>query len=215
MSEKIELLTFDIFGTVLDWRRGLTESLAAVGVTLPAEDFDRIIDTQGKLEQEGPFRTYREITALSLVETLGLSPDYAGAIGEAAGRWPLFPDSKDAMQRLMEIAPCAAMSNSDRAHGKDVQRTLGFDLSDWICAEELGLYKPSVLFWNAVSKRKNRPFGPSWWHVSAYGDYDLEVARSLGLTCVFVERPHRRPGPADHRVRDLAELVEIAGANRS
>ena len=207
MGEKIDLLTFDIFGTVLDWRRGLTESLAAVGVTLRAGDFDRVIDVQGALEQAGPFRTYREITALSLVRTLGLSPEDADAIGESAGRWPLFPDAREAMRRLMDIAPCAAMSNSDRAHGEDVQRTLGFKLSDWICAEEIGVYKPAVEFWNAVSKRKNQPFGPSWWHVSAYADYDLGVARSLGLTCVFVERPHHRPGPADHRVRDLSELM--------
>ena len=65
MSEKIDLLTFDIFGIVLDWRCGLTESLAAVGVTLPAYDFDRIVDAQGELEQRGPFMTYREITATS------------------------------------------------------------------------------------------------------------------------------------------------------
>jgi 2-haloacid dehalogenase len=207
MHEKIDLITFDIFGTVLDWRRGLTETLAAAGVTLRREDFDRIIDVQGELEQRGPFTSYREITARSLVQVLALAPSDADAIGEAAGRWPLFDDARESMQRLMEIAPCAAMSNSDLAHGRDVQRTLGFDLSDWICAEEARVYKPSVAFWNVVSRRKNLPFGPSWWHVSAYGDYDLDVARRLGLTCVFVERPHHRPGPADHRVHDLSELA--------
>ncbi len=54
---------------------------------------------------------------------------------------------------------------------------------------------------------KTRRFAPSWWHVSAYGDYALGVARSLGLTRVLVERSHHRPGPADHRLRDLNELT--------
>src|SRR5258708_37113375 len=50
----IALLTFDLFGTVLDWRRGLREAL---GTPLSDADFDRIVDRQGELEREafGPY----------------------------------------------------------------------------------------------------------------------------------------------------------------
>ena len=54
--------------------------------------------------------------------------------------------------------------------------------------------------------------GPAWWHVSAYADYDLVAARKLGLTCVFVGRPHARrgdPALADVVVADLAELAAL------
>jgi len=44
--------------------------------------------------------------------------------------------------------------------------------------------------------------------VSAYADYDHETARSLGLSCVFVRRPHSRPGAADLAVADLAALAD-------
>jgi hypothetical protein len=54
-----------------------------------------------------------------------------------------------------------------------------------------------------------RPFDRSWWHVSAYADYDLRTARELGLTCVFVQRPHSRSGAADVTVPDLTALAEI------
>jgi FMN phosphatase YigB (HAD superfamily) len=54
-----------------------------------------------------------------------------------------------------------------------------------------------------------RPFDRAWWHVSAYADYDLRAARELGLTCVFVQRPHSRPGPVDVSVTDLAALADI------
>src|SRR5207237_9660755 len=40
------LLTFDIFGTVIDWRRGLRESLRRHGAELRAEDFDSVIGAQ-------------------------------------------------------------------------------------------------------------------------------------------------------------------------
>ena len=201
------LLTFDVFGTVLDWRRGLERSLRRHGAGLTRADFDRVIDTQAELES-GPFRPYASIVAASLVRELGIPLATARAIGDEAGRWPLYPDSREALRRLRRIAPCVASTNSDQRHGRQVERELGFDLDGWICAEEVRCYKPDPGFWRHVSARRGVPFGADWWHVSAYGDYDLETARRLGLTTVFVSRPHARPGPADLRVRDLAELAD-------
>jgi 2-haloalkanoic acid dehalogenase type II len=197
---------------VVDWRRGLGEALAARGRPLGPGEFDRIVDRQGALEQERPFRRYRQIAALSLVDVLGLDPAAADAIGEGVGTWPAYPDAAPALRRLMAIAPCAAMTNSDRAHGAQAQAGLGFPLSAWICAEDVGCYKPDPRFWREVSARLGVEPGPAWWHVSAYADYDLGVAASLGLTTVFVARPHARPGPAAHRVTDLAGLAALAGA---
>jgi 2-haloalkanoic acid dehalogenase type II len=205
------LLTFDIFGTVVDWRRGLEEALRGEGHAVAPGDFDRVIDLQGALEQQG-FRSYREITARSLVEALGVPAEAAGRIGAAVGRWPLYRDSREALARLQRLAPCMAMTNSDRAHGEQVQEQLGFRLSDWLCAEEIGLYKPDPAFWRAVEARRGIAPSPAWWHVSAYADYDLDVAAGLGLTTVYVERPHARPGPATHAVRDLLELAALVEA---
>ncbi len=206
------LLTFDVVGTVLDWRRGLAEALAVDGRGLRPGDFDRLIDRQGELEREAPFRTYREITARSLVDVLRLEPAAADRIGRDVGRWPAYPDAAPALRRLMRVAPCVAMTNSDRAHGAQVQAALAFELSSWICAEEVRCYKPDPGFWHAVSARLGVEPGPDWWHVSAYADYDGEVASSLGLTAVFVDRPHSRPGPAAHRVADLLELAALVVA---
>ncbi|HEX7078506.1 MAG TPA: HAD family hydrolase [Candidatus Eisenbacteria bacterium] len=199
------LFTFDIFGTVLDWRRGLAEAVRARGVPFDDAAFDRVIDAQGAIEG-GPFRLYAEIVAESLVRVLGMEPAAARAIGDDAGRWPLYPDSAAALRGLMTVAPCVATTNSDRAHGVQVERALGFRMSDWICAEEIRRYKPDPEVWRAASARLGVAPGPHWWHVSAYGDYDLATARGLGLTSVFVERPHARPGPADVAVASLGDL---------
>jgi len=193
---KPTLVTFDIFGTVVDWRAGLGE-----------RDFDRIVDVQGDLEQLR-FRTYAEIVAESLVRVRRLDVVTAARIGAEAGKWPLFPDSREALRRIRRVSPCAATTNSDRAHGEQVHAQLGFALDGWICAEEVRAYKPDRRIWEAASRTMGRPFDRSWWHVSAYGDYDLRTARELGLTCVFVQRPHSRSGPADLTVRDLAALAD-------
>ena len=206
----IELLTFDIFGTVLDWRRGLRES-AETG--LAGDEFDAIVDRQGELESEA-FRPYAEIVAQSLVDELGLAEEQAARIGANAGRWPLFADSADALRRLRAVARCAAITNSDLAHGAQVQEQLGFALDGWICAEDTRTYKPDPEMWRAASRKLGVPFSRNWWHVSAYADYDHATARSLGLTCVFVRRPHSRPGPSDLTVADLAGLAAIAESGR-
>src|SRR5512139_1946188 len=157
-----ELFTFDIFGTVIDWRRGLRDAVARYGVSLTDADFDRVIDAQGE-EEAGDFRSYAEIVASSLVSTLGLAPAAAAEVGAAVGTWPAYPDSAAAMRRLMRLAPCVAMTNSDRAHGEQAQARLGFRLSDWICAEETRVYKPSPRFWRAVAERLGVVPGPHWW----------------------------------------------------
>ena len=199
----IALFTFDVFGTVVDWRSGLGLSDA---------QFDAVIDRQGELER-GPYRSYAEIVAQSLVEVVKMDPAEAARVGAGVGAWPLFPDSADALRRLQAIAYCAAITNSDASHGAQVRAQLGFPI-DWVCAEEVSAYKPSEEMWQAASRHLVQPWSRDWWHVSAYGDYDLETARRLGLTCVFVKRPHSRPGPADIVVNDLAELVVIATSDR-
>jgi len=211
VSERPALFTFDIFGTVVDWRRGLAQDLALAGYELADADFERVVDAQGKDEQAA-FRPYRDITARSLVGELGLPPAAAARIGAELGHWPTFADAEPGLRALLALAPCVAMTNSDREHGVVVQRGLGFELSAWICAEDVGVYKPSRRFWHEVSRRLGIPFGAAWWHVSAYADYDLEAARELGLSTVFVQRPPCRPGPADHTVRDLLELAALAAA---
>lgn len=200
------LLTFDIFGTVVDWRRGLREALRCHGAELSDADFDSIIDDQAAREA-GAFRSYTDIVTSSLVHVLGLPARAARSIATGAGRWPLYPDSRAGLARLKRVAPCVASTNSDQSHGRQAQSELGFDLSGWICAEEIRCYKPDSGFWRHMAARRGVPLGPRWWHVSAYADYDLEVARRLGLTTVFVARPHARPGRADFRVRDLVELA--------
>jgi len=208
------LLSFDVFGTVVDWRRGLLAALGRQGVLAPEAAFDEIIDAQALAESgvnagDGEFSSYRQIAARSLEQELGLTPAAAGEIADGIGAWPVFADSPGGLRQLMAAVPCVATTNSDYAHREPVERQLGGPLSAWVCSEELRLYKPDPRFWEQTAERLGAPLARDWWHVSAYADYDLETARRLGLTTVFVGRPHARPGAADHRVSDLLELCRL------
>lgn len=203
---KPALLTFDLFGTVVDWRTGLQQAL---GASFEDATFERVIDAQAEDEQAS-FRPYAEIVARSLTRVLGLDPESASTIGERAGEWAVFPDAPAAFTRLLQAAPCGATTNSDLAHRPAIEKQLGVSLDPWICAGEVGVYKPNPRIWDAAREATGVPFGPSWWHVSAYADYDLATAKGLGLTCVLIRRPHHRAGTPD--LVDLAfdDLGELA-----
>ena len=208
------LLTFDIFGTVLDWKTGLEEACAAHGRPLAPGELDRIVDAQGELEQRAQFDLYTSIIIKSLASVTGLDAASAAEIAERAGEWPLYPDSREALRALSARAPCAAITNSDRHHGVQVKKQLGFEPAGWVCAEDVRHYKPRRELWDAAVEALGVPLGPRWWHVSAYADYDLVTAKTLGLTRVLVTRPHHRPGEADLTVKDLAELARIVESGR-
>lgn len=206
---KPRLCTFDVFGTLVDWRSGLAADLAAHGIELTEGRFEQVLAEQERAERAGNFRPYAEVLAWSLVRRLGLAPLQAQVLADGIGAWPLFPEVPDALGRIPPDLPLAAMTNSDRLHGGPIQTRLGRPFAAWVCAEEVQVYKPAPAFWEAVSMRMGIPFGPDWWHVSAYADYDLATAKSLGLTTVLVRRPHHRPGPADHVLDDLAGLPTL------
>lgn len=168
-----------------------------------------MIDAQGRLEQASPGRRYRAIVAESVREVLGLDAARADAVAASVGAWPPFPDAAAGLARLAAHAPLVALTNSDRDQGEAVRGALpGVSWAHWLCAEDTGVYKPDRRAFAVAGERAGAPAGPPWWHVSAYADYDLEVAAAMGLTTVYVERPHRRPAPASLVVPDLAALAD-------
>ncbi len=201
-----QFVTFDILGTILDWRSGLDASCRAAGRPLRGK-FDRIVDAQAELEQ-GSFVDYATVTERSLTSVLGLEEAEAAVIGAEVGAWPLYPDAA-VPGAMMQIATCGAMTNSDRVHGQQIQAQLGFCMDVWLCAEDTRIYKPDPGFWLQMSRLRGLEPSPAWWHVSAHADYDLDVANQLGLTTVLVIRPHSRPGTASHVVQGLEELLDL------
>ena len=139
-----QLVTFDIFGTVADWRTGLEAACRKAGRPLRDGEFDRVVDVQGELEQgegkRGDFLDYATVTRRSLTGVLGLDQTKAADIGAEVGTWPLHPDAP-VLGPLMRIAPCGAMTNSDRRHGQEIQARLGFSLDVWLCSEDIQLYQ--------------------------------------------------------------------------
>lgn len=208
---ELDLVTFDCFGTLVDWAQGL----AALGVeaTRMPQFLAESVRLQRPSHRDAPFVPYREV--LSRVGA-ALRPDLERARltmwARAFGELPLFPDTLGAMRLLREIVDVGVISNCDLVHQLDVERRLGRPWDVCVVAEELGAYKPTDRAWDAtVARVLARGYElDRWLHVSAFDDYDLQPAAARGVRTAYVPRPGDvapEPGAVDLRFDDLDALA--------
>lgn len=211
---KTEWVTFDCYGTLIDWDGGIRRFFS----TLPGAR-----DTEGMLTEweeiqfrmvSGPYRRYRDILADSLRETLAsrgvpASPAAQG-FAESLTQWTPFADTNAALERLKTKGfKLGIISNiDDDLLAQTVKHfTVPFDLL--VTAEQSGAYKPNAASFRLALSRI--PASPSAVTHAAFGErYDLQTARDCGMNVVFVARHGREiPFRADATVPGLAELPDV------
>jgi len=228
--DRIEVLTFDCYGTLIDWETGILAGLRAVldlrGVAADDEDLlERYARHEAAIEA-GPYLRYREVLAGALrgvCSELGVEPAAAeaAAFGGSVGDWPAFPDSADALAALGRRFRLAVITNCDDDLFAASNRRLGVTF-DWvITAEQVGSYKPSRRSFEVAFERIEGAGVPRQriLHVAQSLFHDHVPAKELGLTTAWVDRRHDRPGsgatpPAtatpDLVVPDMASLAAWA-----
>lgn len=224
---RFEVLTFDCFGTLIDWESGILAALrpvlAAQGV---AANDDLLLALYGKHEsalEAGGYLSYRNVLAGSfrgLCSDLGFVPAAGDAerFAEAIGDWPAFPDTEDALRRLHERFRLGVITNCDRSLFALANRRLGITF-DWVVtAEQAGAYKPSHAPFELAFA--TIPVAPECiLHVAQSLFHDHVPAQELGLSTVWVDRRGDRPGygatpeasaTPDLTVPDLKTLADLA-----
>jgi 2-haloacid dehalogenase len=227
--DRFEALTFDCYGTLIDWERGLLAALHPIlenhGVA--RVDEDELLERFGRLEAEaeaGAFRRYRSVLGqvlTALGRDLGFTPglEEVGGFAGSVGRWPTFPDTVDSLRTLGGRFRLAVLSNVDDDLFAGSARQLGVDFAAVVTAEQVRSYKPSPAHFHEVLQRLDLP-RDCVLHVAQSLYHDIAPARDLGWTTVWVNRRAGRPGggataPAEAtphlEVPDLAGLAELAG----
>ena len=223
----VEALTFDCYGTLIDWEAGLTAAFRAVldahGKTDDPEDVLTRYARHEAAAEAGPYKTYAEILAIGLrgvgVE-LGFEPtkDEVARFSRSVEEWPAFPDSAAALQRLKRRYRLGVLTNCDDDLFAASNRRLGVEF-DWvITAEQVGSYKPDERNFRVALDRVGLP-PDRIVHVAQSLFHDHVPAKRLGLTTVWIHRRHDRPGsgatpPADATpdatYPDMASFAEAA-----
>ncbi len=206
-------LTFDCFGTLIDWRHGIrtTGELLFPG---RGDDFlDAYITVEAEVESEASFKRYRAVlaeTSRRAARQLGvdLKADDSTALVDTIPHWPPFDDVGPALAELRKAGwKFALLTNCDRDLIALTQRRLPASFDAVVTAEDVSAYKPN----HAHFKLFQSTFGSSaeaWIHVAQSYFHDIRPTHELGITRIWVNRQGEKEDPslADAVIGGLAEL---------
>ena len=199
---RFEALTFDCYGTLIDWETGLAEAFRPVlrtrGVDADDEDLLARYARYEAAAEAGPYLAYRQVLAAGLrgvASELGFAPTTAELerFGESVADWPAFPDSAPALARLKERFRLGVITNCDDDLFDASNARLDVEF-DWVVtAQQVGSYKPAEANFQAAFERVGLP-RERILHVAQSLFHDHMPAKRLGLTTVWIDRRHGRPG---------------------
>ena len=224
--DRYEWLSFDCYGTLVDWETGISNAVAAAltphGVSrTSAEILALFSDTEPQAQTAHGYREYRpvlrDVMALIGVELgIGFSESELGSLADSLPNWPVFPDAADALNALQSRYKLAIISNVDDDLFAGSARALGIAFDAVITSQQVGAYKPDLRGFNTALERmgcdKER-----WLHVGESLYHDIGPANRMGIASVWVNRPDRGGGTRhtdatpDLVVSDLAELAAMTG----
>jgi 2-haloacid dehalogenase len=207
--ERFSVLTFDCYGTLVDWEAGLLAAFhAAHPAGWPAADeelLERYAAHEATVER-GPYRPYRELVgeglrAVAAEYGMPVSAEAVVRFGESVRDWPPFPDSADALRRLAGRFNLGVITNCDDDLFEASRERLGVRFAWVVTAQQVGSYKPSRATFEAAFAAIGRP-REQILHVAQSLFHDHVPAKALGLTTVWIDRRGDRPGsgatpPAD------------------
>lgn len=214
MSDK--WITFDCYGTLVDWQSGFRTILArAVG--------DRVDDlvaayhtVEPQVQAEMPHATYKTVLhtvvqRAAAKANVALAPDDLDTLARHWGELPLFGDTAAALTDLRSDGwRLGVLTNCDTDLFESTRETFPVRLDMVISAEDVGAYKPDLAHFTEFENRSGADRA-DWVHAAVSWWHDMEPARILGLRRVWVDREDsgHDPSTVTRRVTDVTGLVAV------
>lgn len=213
-----EALSFDCYGTIIDWVTGLNAALARVFGNAAnyrrQELFDAYLAAEMEVEQQR-YRPYREVLAEAAFRagrSLGISVDRAECdlVPASLPDWPAFDDSVAALKRLHRRFRLGVLSNVDRDLFLQTQERLGVAFDFLVTAEDVRAYKPAHahferMFREHVSAERVIHVAQSLYH-------DGVATRALSIPFVWINRQGERNETSATVVAGFPDLAGLADA---
>lgn len=227
--ENIKALSFDCYGTLIDWETGILSALRPylhthgymIADARILEEFGR---AESRIERDNPDLPYTDVLRHvhhALARQFGIAEDideasrFAGSVGD----WPPFPDTVDALRDLQTRYKLVVVSNIDRESFAATRKRLGVIFDAVVMAEDVGAYKPDHrMFQCALTVLSDMGIErQDILHVAQSLYHDHVPAKELGLRTVWVDRYAGHTGQGatvapsvnvrpDHTVSNLREL---------
>ena len=213
-----DVITFDCYGTLIDWERGIRNAFAAeaAAARLPV-DLDAAltlyVEIEAAVEAEA-YRGYRAVlteTARRIAARLGwpLPASRAGFLADSMPGWPPFPDTNPALRRLDAAGyRLGILSNVDDDLLAWTHRHLAAFFEIVVTAQQAGSYKPARRHFTLA---RDLIAGQRWLHAAQSYFHDVVPARALGIPVAWINRKGeaaRDGAKPDREFRTLRQLAE-------
>lgn len=206
-------ITFDCFGTLVDWHAGFDAILRPVAGDRTPELIQAYHEFERPLEQERPHRLYREVLKEGVARAaakigLPLSDDEKTSLPLRWGTQPVFSDVEPALAALRAAGwKLGVLTNCDLNLFAQTHHGFRQPFDLVVTAEQVKDYKPSLAhfryFWRVSGVEK-----ANWIHAACSWYHDVQPAREMGVRCIWVDRDKTGEDPkaATLRIENAAEL---------
>lgn len=223
------VLTFDCYGTMIDWESGIFSALGPVLAAHQKKITDgALLEMYSELELAAEQRDYLnywdvlESVVRGLGTRLGFTPTAAEvrSLPESVKTWQPFPDTVAALQKLKSRYRLAVISNIDDDLFALTAPKLKVPFDFVITAQQAGCYKPCGKIFRMAKERIGVSAG-QWIHVGQSIYHDVIPAKSLGIATVWVNRPSRRAGAGATKAAtgkpdlEVSSLAALAAASEN
>jgi len=228
---QFKVLTFDCYGTLIDWESGMVEALKPLTSKAPRPlERDEILEAHARHESsqqlQTPAKLYRDLLAVvyrRLAEEWGVAVSWSdcAAYRRSIRNWPAFADTAASLQYLKRHYKLAILSNVDNESFAFSNEKLGVDFDAVYTAEDCGAYKPAPgNFDYMLSKLRTLGIEKSEiLHTAESLFHDHSPANTAGLASCWIHRRHGQKGAGatmalahapryDFRFESLADMVK-------
>ena len=227
----IKVIAFDVFGTVVDWHRGIKHEVERVAPGVDGGEFAlawregyrpamrQVMDdlAAGRGDFVKIDRLHRSIldAILPRFGLTGMSPADRHSLNLAWHRLPAWPDSVRGLARLKSKYPICTLSNGNLGLLADLARHAGLPWDLILSAETFRAYKPSPSTYLGVADVFD--IAPAQVMLAAAHQDDLDAARACGLATAYIERAHefgsaypKSVAPDPHNTLHAAHIDALA-----
>ena len=223
LPAKPTFVTFDVYGTLIDWETGIfdafTREAQRDGFTIERDELIALFHEIEREIQAGSYELYAEVlrrTAVEIARRLDwpLEPSRSGFLPDSVQRWTPFKETNTQLDKTAKKFKVGLLSNIDDKLLGQTRRHIPIDFDLVVTAQQVRSYKPDPAHFTECARRVGGKKG--WVHVASSYYHDVEPCLKARVPVIWVNRKketleagQRKPTAEVHNLREAAKLLGV------